>query len=240
MALQVIYKPKGKALEYSSYAVNPYIGCDCGCKYCFAPGVARKTRDEYLNVRARDNYLKKLEHDCKELKGLEERVLLSFMTDPYNSLEQEMRLTRSTLEMFNEYNIPFQVLTKRGGYASEDFNLYRECDAFASTLTFTNGALSKEWEPGAQSHFTRVTALEKAHDMKINTWVSLEPIIDSAEAIKIINQTYKFVDLYKVGKLNHSKDNQISNIDVENIINLLNRYGKKYIVKEDTKKLLVK
>ena len=37
----------------------------------------------------------------------------------------------------------------------------------------------------------------------IRTWVSLEPVIDPEQSIELIKQTHEFVDLYKVGKLNH-------------------------------------
>lgn len=35
--LKVTYTPKGRAAEYSEYALNIYNGCNFGCKYCFAP-----------------------------------------------------------------------------------------------------------------------------------------------------------------------------------------------------------
>ena len=35
--MSIIYKPKGKALEYSELAANLYRGCGHACTYCFAP-----------------------------------------------------------------------------------------------------------------------------------------------------------------------------------------------------------
>jgi DNA repair photolyase len=39
MKLKTIYKPRGRAKEYSEYALTIYNGCDFGCKYCFVPNV---------------------------------------------------------------------------------------------------------------------------------------------------------------------------------------------------------
>ena len=35
MNLKLIYVPKGRAREYSEYALDIYEGCNLACKYCF-------------------------------------------------------------------------------------------------------------------------------------------------------------------------------------------------------------
>ena len=47
MKLDVVYVPKGAALEYAPLAVNLYTGCSHGCKYCFAPACLHVTREEF-------------------------------------------------------------------------------------------------------------------------------------------------------------------------------------------------
>jgi hypothetical protein len=39
---KAIYQPSGKAAEYAGYACNFYVGCSCGCTYCYN-GCSRKT-----------------------------------------------------------------------------------------------------------------------------------------------------------------------------------------------------
>lgn len=48
--MKIIYEPKGAAKEYSELAVNLYLGCNHGCKYCFAPRCMFKTKEEYFFV----------------------------------------------------------------------------------------------------------------------------------------------------------------------------------------------
>lgn len=72
--LKVIYKPKGRAREYSEYALNIYNGCNFGCKYCFAPLVLKKKKEDFHeNVKERENFLAKVESDCKKIAGLKEK-----------------------------------------------------------------------------------------------------------------------------------------------------------------------
>ncbi len=45
---------------------------------------------------------------------------------------------------------------------------------------------------------------KKLKKMGIQTWASLEPVIDPEQSLEIILQTHEFVDLFKVGgKLNY-------------------------------------
>ena len=64
MAKSLIYKPKGKSLEYAgedAYALNIYKKCDYGCTYCynqrkdenFFSGniLTKEERNEFINQR---------------------------------------------------------------------------------------------------------------------------------------------------------------------------------------------
>lgn len=241
MKTKVIYKPKGRAGEYSEYALNLYNGCDFGCKYCFAPAVMRRAREEFHNnLLLRDSFFEKLESDCVKLEGLKERVLLCFTCDPYNALDDETKTVRKVLELFKKYNINFQILTKSGKRAVRDFDLYKEGDALAATLTFVDEAKSLEWEPLAATPSDRMEALKLAHDRGIETWVSLEPVIEPSESLEIIHRTHEYVDLYKVGTINYNELTKTINWREFGFkaIELLEKYNKNYYIKEDLKKYL--
>jgi len=144
-------------------------------------------------------------------------------------------MTRKVLELFKEYNIPFQMLTKGGYRAKRDFDLYKKGDAFASTLTFLNNRKSLLWEPKAAIPFERINTLKTAHDLGIETWASLEPVIDPLETLAIIENTHEFIDLFKVGTLNYNEHAlTIDWIKFRNdVVVLLNKLGKKYYLKKD-------
>lgn len=237
--MRVIYEPRGKAKEYSKLAVNLYTGCNYGCKYCYVPSIRRLDREDFrLEIKERKDILKKTEKDLIDLnKGNnKERILLCFTCDPYQSIEEELKLTRSVLKLIKKYNMNFQILTKGGSRAERDFDLYKKGDAFATTLTFTNDNDSVKFEPFAPLPGNRINAIKKAKEVGLETWVSLEPVISPDQSLEIINRTHDFVDKFKVGKINHFKQLQ-EGIDwhefVSKAIEKLESYGKSYYIKKD-------
>ena len=74
--MSIIYKPKGKAREYSPLAANFYNGCDHGCIYCYAPGIKKITREQYLSVSPRRDILHEIEKDCKKYAYSKSRYCL--------------------------------------------------------------------------------------------------------------------------------------------------------------------
>ena len=72
-----------------------------------------------------------------------------------------------------------------------------------STLGVTLTLLDKwkAWEPGADNPLRRMTDLCLAAEKGIRTMVSLEPVLDPAQAMEIIRLTAPYVDHYGVGKL---------------------------------------
>ncbi len=239
----VIYKPKGKAGEYAELAVNPYTGCNHGCLYCYCPTMLRQTRKEFHeNIHPKKDYIARLERDIAEMVAAGDRrqVMLSFTTDPYCRLEQELKLTRQTLELFKMFEIPFTVLTK-SNRAYEDFGLYTPGrDVFAATFTCIDSEMAAKWEPSAPPPVLRLRQLMLAKRLGLQTWVSLEPVIDCAEAIKVIKQVHGYADMIKIGKLNYHP--RAKEIDWREFaffaIELDDALGQAYMIKDDLKKLM--
>ena len=71
--------------------------------------------------------------------------------------------------------------------------------------------------------------------MAIQTWASLEPVIDPVQSLQIIRETKDFVDEYKIGRWNH--DPRADRIDWkafgEETIELCRMLGKKFYIKKD-------
>lgn len=238
---RVVYKPKGPAGEYAELALNTWIGCNHRCIYCYCPRMLRnnKFHDEIV---PRKNLLKKLALDIRDMvaSGDKRNVLLSFTTDPYNSREDELHLTRQSLEMLNDAEIPFTVLTKSDN-AMLDFKLYTpRRDVFATTITCLNDTVAKKWEPGASSPKRRMIQLHDAYHLGIQTWVSLEPVYDVDEAFKVVKSIYGYTDMIKIGKLNHMATENV--IDWRRftleMIELCERLNQKYLIKQDLMKYL--
>lgn len=201
----IIYAPAGQAGEYSPLATNPYRGCGHKCAYCYVPNVLRMTREEFdAGAVPRKDFLKALEKDARKYQalGITEQVMLSFTTDPYHPGDN--RLTRQVIETLQAHGLGICTLTKGGDRALRDIDLFRPGrDAFASTLTSEDADFSRKWERGAASPGKRMATLRHFHDAGIFTWVSLEPVLDTAATLEIIRHTHEFVDLYKIGRVNY-------------------------------------
>jgi DNA repair photolyase len=165
----------------------------------------RMTREGFdAGATPRAGFLQLLERDARKYQalGITEQVMLSFTTDPYHP--GDTSLTRQVLQMLQAYGLGICTLTKGGRRALRDIDLFRPGrDAFASTLTSLDDAFSRKWERSAPLPADRIDALRAFHDAGIFTWVSLEPVLDTAATLEIIRQTHTFVDLYKVGRVNY-------------------------------------
>ena len=59
------------------------------------------------------------------------------------------------------------------------------------------------WEPHAALPKERINALKQAHELGIETWVSLEPVIYPQDARHLVELTKDFTNHFKVGTMNY-------------------------------------
>ncbi len=233
----IIYAPKGQAGEYAPLAANPYRGCGHKCAYCYVPNVLHMPRPEFdAGAFPREGYLDLLAKDAAKYQanGSREQVMLSFTTDPYHPGDNT--LTRKVLASIQAYGMAICTLTKGGTRSLRDLDLFRpDRDAFASTLTSLDDEFSLKWERGAALPGDRIAALKAFHEAGIFTWVSLEPTLDTASSLAIIEHTHEFVDLYKVGRANYLPITYSTDWEeyTHRIVELVNRLGVKHYIKKD-------
>lgn len=236
--MNTIYQPRGKAREYSDYALNLYTGCGHKCFYCYAPQATFTDREKFYNeVKPRNGILTALRKNAPAMKGVE--VLLSFTSDPYQPLEETHMITREAIKILQANDIAVNILTKGTELAMRDFDLLRPgIDKFGTSLTYWYDHQSAMYEPNASFPYKRLFALEVAKDLGLTTWASMEPVLDPDQTIRLIHATHKFVDIYKVGKWNY--DARANHIDwkkfLKDVQEVLNSYGKKFYIKDDLRK----
>lgn len=238
----MIYAPRGQAGEYSKLATNPYRGCGHACAYCYVPAVLRMPRPEFdAGATPRPNFLDALRRDATKYQaaGIAEQVMLSFTTDPYHPGDN--RLTRPALEVIQDHGMGVCTLTKGGSRALRDIDIFRpNRDAFASTLTSLDDSFSLKWERGAALPADRIATLRTFHEHGIFTWVSLEPTLDTASSLAIIQHTRGFIDLYKIGRANYLPMTDTTNWEdyTMRILDLVNRLGVRHYIKKDLQPFL--
>ncbi|MEN6431160.1 MAG: hypothetical protein ABFC80_10030 [Coriobacteriales bacterium] len=237
--MRLIYEPAGRAGEYASLALNLYTGCAHGCTYCYAPSVCRVDRASFHRSAApRKGVLQNLERElARDKRDERPPVLLCFTSDPYQPVAIESGVTRRAIELLHEYGYPVHVLSKAGTAACTDFDIIgqHQGDAYAATLTFMTERDSATWEPNAAPPADRVASLWYAHEHGLQTWASIEPVIDPAQSLELIRLAAPFVDLFKVGRWNH--DHRADAIDwrafARDAVALLDELGAAYYLKQD-------
>jgi DNA repair photolyase len=235
----VIYEPKGRAREYSPLALNLYSGCDHGCKYCYMPNILYKDRESFKIVKMKEGIIDKLEKESKKYAYSNKQVLLSFSGDPYCKANEIYNITKYALKILYENRIPVSILTKGGTRALRDMDIFKMFDEhiqIGATMTFYDEKLSLQWEPGAAKPYDRIEMLKVLNDAGIKTWVSLEPVIDVNETLKLIKHLVPFVDIFKIGKINNFQgiDKKINwNDFLKDAINILRTNKKRFYVKKD-------
>jgi len=234
--MPLIYKPKGKAREYSPLALNVYSGgCDHGCNYCYCAniqrgkwGLAPKPRDLFTLAR--------------EAAKADRQILLCFMGDPYCAAERTHRKTREALIVLRDAGCSLAILTKGGSRCLDDLDMFRSWPdgriKVGATLTFVSRERSAEIEPGAALPADRISALAELHRYGVKTWVSIEPVIDPVESLSAIEASLPYTDAYKVGKLNHAASNTDWAAFGKNAIDLIRLAGRALYVKSDLRKYL--
>ncbi len=232
---KAIYKPKGKAGEYSDWACNFYTGCSNNCDYCYCkrgvlshvwsdrPRLKKCFKDADDAFRIFRNELKKNVDDLRK-----SGIFFTFTSDPM--LSDTQPLTMMAVKEAIGNGVPVQILTKCADirpltlYASSLSETQRRMIAIGFTLTCHD-----ELEPGASRHSERINAMKVAHEIGCRTFASIEPVIDLDSADKAISDAFPYCDLFKVGLMSGGRkpDRDELCAFIERWCNSFDKVGKK-------------
>ncbi len=169
-----------------NWSVNPYRGCEHGCIYCYARpgheyfglslGVDFETKI-YAKKRAAELLRRELDHP--RWRG--EPVTMSGVTDPYQPIERELKITRACLQIMADRRQPVSIITK-SSLVTRDLDLLRElarheAASVAISITTLDNALAAKMEPRASSPRDRLEAVRKLSESGIPVSVMTAPII---------------------------------------------------------------
>ena len=175
------------------YALNPYVGCEHGCLYCYAVFMKRFTghKEEwgtFVDVKA--NAPQILAQELRRAKP--GKVLLSSVTDPYQPLERRYEITRRCLEVLQGHpDFEVSILTK-SALVLRDVDLLRGLHRVevGFTVTGLDEGLRRIFEPLASPFRTRIEALAQLSAAGIESWAFFGPALpfltDSQEEIDIL------------------------------------------------------
>ncbi len=161
------------------YSLNPYRGCSFGCRYCYARFMRRFTGHreswgEFVDIKV--NGPATLERELDRVRrGV---VLLSSVTDAYQPVEAERRITRQCLEALLVCQFPVRILTK-SPLVRRDTDLFRGFVDIEVGLTVTTDdeRVRRFFEPKAPSLGSRIEALKRLHGEGVKTYAFIGPVL---------------------------------------------------------------
>ena len=160
------------------YSVNPYVGCEHACAYCFARGLCRvpEVRENWGNlVYVKVNAPRVLRRELRRARR--GTVLVSSVTDPYQPVEARYQLTRRVLEALLRHGFPVVVMTK-SDLVLRDADLLCEIGEVEVGLTITcDESASRVLEPRAPPPSRRVRALRELSGLGLETFAFIGPFI---------------------------------------------------------------
>lgn len=165
------------------YTINPYVGCQHNCHYCYARFMKRFTGHtepwgKFVDVKINAPDLLVREITKKPPK----KVWISGVCDPYQPLEAKYRLTRKCLEILAYNNWPVTVQTK-SPLVIRDLDILGKGKNFSVgfSIATADDNIRNMFEPDAPPIPARIRALKQLHEAGLNTFVMIAPILPGAE-----------------------------------------------------------
>jgi DNA repair photolyase len=176
------------------YTINPYAGCSMGCIYCYTRG--SKYGGNYgVKVVPKSNAVPILKKQLKNSIRRNERgfIVLGSASDPYPTVEKDMKLTREILGLIKRYKFPLHILTKSTRVA-RDMDILNAINEVAIlppelddkldggvivsfSLSTLNDGLARIIEPGAPSPINRLETMKMFSEAGFKTGVINMPVL---------------------------------------------------------------
>ncbi len=179
------------------WTINPYRGCEFGCKYCYA-----RYTHEFMELRDPEQFERKIFAKTfdptrfrEELRGLPlgETVALGTATDPYQPAERRYGVTRKILEVFAETAGLRLGITTKSDLITRDVGLLKEVArrhylTVSVTVTTVDRELARLLEPMAPRPDLRLGAVRNLAD------AGLKVVVGCAPVMPLINDSERSLD----------------------------------------------
>jgi DNA repair photolyase len=186
------------------WTINPYRGCEIGCKYCYA-----RYTHEFMGRWDSDSFETQIyskiwdrNRFAAELRTVKrgQAIAIGTATDPYQPAERKFELTRRVLEVLAESSDRRIYLTTKSDLVVRDIDLLQEIASknslsVAVTVTTTDRVLARLLEPYAPRPDLRVAAVKSLASAGVPVGVFASPVVpmitDSAESLEAVARAAK-------------------------------------------------
>ena len=193
----ILNRVVSKRIDYFVWSVNPYRGCEFGCRYCYA-----RYTHEFMNkpdplTFEREIYIKEhaewlLRQELRQVKA-GEHIAIGTATDPYQPIERRAQVTRSLLEVFAEQEgLTLGIVTK-STLIERDVDLLKRIAArnmltLHLTITTPDAKLARVLEPRAPRPDLRFRTVLRLREAGLRTGILCSPLMpgitDTVQALE--------------------------------------------------------
>ena len=143
-------------------------------------------------MEVKENALELLER--RKPSFLDDKLIyMSSVTDPYQPVERELRLTRGLLEVMAERHKPKLVVQTRSPDVLRDCDLFQDIDRNGGrvqvnmTVTTDDEDVRRAFEPFCPSNTVRLRAIAEVQDAGVDACITMTPIL-------MVSRPYDFAD----------------------------------------------
>lgn len=171
------------SLEGHAYQIDPYIGCEHVCFYCYAFNLAETDwTQEIFTCRDIDSHL------SAELARLgPQSIYIGWNTDPCQPAERFQQQTRAVLEVLASKGHSVCILTKSGLVARDVDLLARMPGSSAGvSLAFQDEQMRQLFEANAPPDEQRIGALQALKEAGSRTYALICPVMPSITDVRCL------------------------------------------------------
>ena len=162
----------------ADYAINCYVGCEHGCRYCYARYMKRFTGHRepwgtFVDVRVNAPEVLAREVGRKPPGS----VILSSVCDGWQPLEASYGVSRRCVQILTQHGWHVSILTKSSLLRRELPLLEGRPSDIGVTLTTLDETLRRIIEPKASPTVERIEVLREAAERGVSIWAFLGPFL---------------------------------------------------------------
>ncbi|MCP4023665.1 MAG: radical SAM protein [Desulfobacteraceae bacterium] len=196
------------SLENFNYQIDPYMGCEHNCYYCYVLPNARTNWTREILVHP--DLLDRLFHELSAIQP--QTIYMGWHTDPYQPAEEKHGYTRKILKLLMEKGFSASILTK-SDLVLRDMDILKKMEnpSVSISFAFNDNRDRRIFEGCTKSFQTRFNALKTLKENKIRTTVMICPVIpyitNAPSLVKLLWPESEHIWIYGLSILDRSHKN---------------------------------
>lgn len=180
----------------NSFRIDMYKGCDFGCLYCFANSNKSKNYGGFgiAKLNAIENLFSKAFDSNEETKNITIELLrhkvplhCGGMSDPFQTREWNIGLTKNLIELSNKYDYPISFSTKTAHLPDDYFEILNpKLHAFQVSIMGWDNDYIKQYEMNTPTAKERLDFVKKLRDKGFWCSIRIQPCVNIEQAKKLV------------------------------------------------------